>query len=271
MIIKCYRPTGILESFIESFLFVKSGSAISHSFYPETSVVLSFTLSGKHHYTLNNTENNMPPVAVAGIRRTHKEMHLSKGTETLLVKFKETGAASFFTQPIHEFFQTSVSLTDIYPRQSITNLQEKLARAPTDRLRLERLQTFLLSAFTNKKPDPLVVAAVERIHYFKGNIKIQELCLDLNISLDAFEKRFRRIVGASPKQFCFIIRMKNAVGALNRLKKQYIDVAFDLGYFDQTHFIKDFKLFTGQTPSSYLRSEISRQIPPIKTTATIFF
>jgi AraC-like DNA-binding protein len=257
MIIKHYKPKGVLENFIESFLFIKTDAEVTRNLFPVTSVILSITFNGSHHYTLNNRRNDLSGLAVTGIRRAPKDIFLSKNTETLLVKFKETGAALFFTQSIHDFFETSVPLTDIYPRQFIEDLRERLAEPKTDHARLQYLQAFLSSRVNQKKPDQLIAAAVEKIHHHHGNLKIQELCRDLNISLDAFEKRFRKIIGTSPKQFCFIVRMKHAIGSISRENGSLYSTAFNLGYFDQTHFIKDFKAFTGQTPSLYLNREAS--------------
>jgi AraC-like DNA-binding protein len=102
-------------------------------------------------------------------------------------------------------------------------------------------------------------------------VRIKELADGLFISQDAFEKRFRRVIGASPKQFSYIIRMRAIVHgglqeAMNGGLKSVVnggakrhpltESAFDAGYFDQPHFNKDFKLFTGQTPTDFLKSPL---------------
>jgi transcriptional regulator GlxA family with amidase domain len=69
------------------------------------------------------------------------------------------------------------------------------------------------------------------------------------MSQDAFEKRFRKSVGVSPKQFSYIVRMKAVVNG-SRLKSLSA-IALEAGYFDQPHFNKDFKLFTGQAPGDF--------------------
>lgn len=74
------------------------------------------------------------------------------------------------------------------------------------------------------------------------------------ISLDAFEKRFRKATGASPKHFSYIVRMNAVLAGMGQ--QDLIQTAFDAGYYDQAHFNKDFKTFTGQTPSEYLRKPI---------------
>jgi methylphosphotriester-DNA--protein-cysteine methyltransferase len=63
-------------------------------------------------------------------------------------------------------------------------------------------------------------------------------------------------VGVAPKQFAFITKMKGVVArALNN--QSMTDIAFDAGYYDQPHFNKDFKLFTGQTPTEFMKAPVT--------------
>jgi AraC-like DNA-binding protein len=82
---------------------------------------------------------------------------------------------------------------------------------------------------------------------------MKELSSHLHISQDALEKRFRTITGSTPKQFSYIVRM-NAIIRQTRIVSSFLDVAIENGYYDQPHFNKDFKIFTGQTPSEFLKS-----------------
>jgi len=253
MIIKHYKPAGLLKNYIESYSFVKTGYDVEKVIHPDISIVLSIRLSGKHQYTLNDTQFDLPPVAVTGIRKGIKSIHLSQGTETLLVRFKAAGAGSFFKIPIHEFYESGLSLNDIYSSNIVDTFLQQIASAESDQKRIETLEMFLNSRLT-KPHDLLVATAVEQMHLMQGKLKIQQLCVNLNISVDAFEKRFRKTAGTSPKQFCSIIRMRHAIDVMSAQTYALPDVIHQLGYFDQTHFIKDFKLFTGLTPSVYLKS-----------------
>ncbi len=87
----------------------------------------------------------------------------------------------------------------------------------------------------------------------KGIVKIKELANSLYISNDVFEKRFRKIVGTTPKQFSSIVRLKSAISQKQQ-NQSFSDIAFNAGYFDHPHFNKDFKLFTGQTPTDFFKS-----------------
>ena len=69
-----------------------------------------------------------------------------------------------------------------------------------------------------------------------------------------FEKRFRAAVGASPRKFASIVRLKNVL-------QQYptadslTGLGYEAGFYDQAHFIKEFKAFTGDTPEDFFRKQ----------------
>jgi AraC-like DNA-binding protein len=137
--------------------------------------------------------------------------------------------------------------------QNVSLLEEQLACATGSNERIDLIEKFLLSKLYQPTPDRLILNALQKIHLTRGMVKIKNLADTLYISHDAFEKRFRRVVGSSPKQFSSIVRMAS-ITSLNRQPQKLTDLAFEAGYFDQAHFNKDFKSFTGQTPGDFFKS-----------------
>jgi methylphosphotriester-DNA--protein-cysteine methyltransferase len=99
----------------------------------------------------------------------------------------------------------------------------------------------------------LINHAIEKIKLSHGMIRIHDLLADLPISRDPFEKKFRRLVGTSPKQYAALIRMRHVIDSYTA-HHSLTDTAHAAGYFDQAHFIKDFKAFTGETPLAFFKS-----------------
>ncbi len=169
--------------------------------------------------------------------------------------FKEAGAGAFIKEPLYQLVGSSVSLDSFSGFQQVSLVEEQLTGARDNIRRIELIERFLLSRLHNHRPDRLIVTALQRIHLTKGVIKMKDLAGTLYISQDAFEKRFRRVVGVSPKHFSYISRMRSIVnGSLGQ--PTLTKTAFEAGYFDQPHFIRDFKLFTGQTPTDFLKSPV---------------
>ena len=253
MIFETYQPTGILRNHVENYLVVKTEQAISAAIIPEVSPILSFRIKGQHIYRVNGIQKSLPPSAITGLRKSVKPIFLSKNTETILVKFKPCESALFFKEPLQKFSEVSVSLNDFLPRQVVLGVEEQLAKGDNNFQKISTIENFLLSLFSNNRSNNLVKTAVQKIILSNGTIKIKELASILNISLDAFEKQFRKIAGASPKQFSSTVRLTSLInGKYNN--QSLSEIAYDYGYFDQSHFIKDFKIFTGKTPQDYFKN-----------------
>lgn len=87
----------------------------------------------------------------------------------------------------------------------------------------------------------------------KGKIRIKELLQRLHITERTFERNFMAQVGLTPKQFAKIIQFQSSLHQLTQSNfNKLIDIGFDSGFSDQSHFIRAFKKYTGQTPSFYL-------------------
>jgi len=94
--------------------------------------------------------------------------------------------------------------------------------------------------------------AIAQILRNKGQIKIKELLKELPLTERTLERNFKAYVGLSPKQFSKIIQFQSSLNQLTEAKFQKLtDIGIDSGFTDQSHFIRTFKSYTGQTPSFY--------------------
>lgn len=245
-----YLPAGTLQPFIKAFMIIESEEGMCNHLLPDTSMVMAFRLQGRVVQAGNGITDNLPVSVLSGLRKTSRTVEYTHHSATLLVIFKEGGAAAFFNTPMHELFESTVSLDSLIPRSKIAIIEEQLAEASGNRERIEIVEQFLLSCLQYQKADLLIFDAIQQIKEAKGMIRIQELVGRFPISRDPFEKRFRRIMGSSPKQFASIIRMRQLVQN-HSAATSLTDLAHSAGYFDQAHFIKDFKSFTGQTPHDF--------------------
>ena len=250
-----YTPTESLSSFVKTYLIIETKEEQVNRVFPDTSLVMAFRYKGHVSYLSNDSKNDLAPTVISGLRKSGRLINYSKDTANLLVIFTEAGANAFIKEPIYELTETSISVKDLTNYKDTSYIEEQLEAAPDNARRIKIIEQFLLSKLSNHKADKLILAALDRIHLTKGIIRIKDLADALCISQDAFEKRFRRVVGMTAKQFSYIIRMRRIIS--NGLKKQSLaEVAFNAGYFDQPHFNKDFKLFTGLTPTDFLKSPI---------------
>lgn len=91
---------------------------------------------------------------------------------------------------------------------------------------------------------------LSRIYESKGNIRLKEIASKEIISQRQIHRNFSNYIGLNPKSFIKVVRLQNIYNKVLRTPQQNIfNSALDYGYYDQSHFIKDFKKFYGDTPS----------------------
>ncbi|QEC65640.1 helix-turn-helix domain-containing protein [Mucilaginibacter ginsenosidivorans] len=248
-----YIPADSLKPFVKTFLVIESTRATVNKLLPDTSIVLAFRLGGKITDESAGNDRRLPASVITGLRRSPRFLSYADKTACLLVIFKEGGAAAIFKEPLHELFSKSVPLDDLVPRSQLQLIEEQMNAARDNKKRVAIAERFLLSGLHSGQPDMLVNRAMQKIKLVNGNIKVRGLAGDMAISLDAFEKRFRRVAGISPKQFADTVRMRHLIGQLSA-PESLTRIALDAGYFDQAHFNKDFRSFTGVAPQQFFHA-----------------
>lgn len=246
-------PTDKLKPYIKYFVVSENELESAYKVFPSSGLVIGFQYKGHlASVTGNNTINKLNPAGVTGISDRYKIFKNSADTGTILVYFTETGFAHFASHPAHELFNLSLSLADIFDPNSVNEVKERLATAITDPQRIQIVERFLLSHLKDIQADKLVVEAVKLIYQNKGTIRIKELTEKLLISQSPFEKRFRKVVGTTPKKFASIIRFHAVLNNLNETKS-LTEICYENNFFDQAHFTREFRHFTGDTPERFKR------------------
>ncbi|RFS23931.1 AraC family transcriptional regulator [Chitinophaga silvatica] len=248
-----YTPSPALASFIKSYRFIKSADEMVNRVLPGTTFTAVFQLKGKVSLIEKTDKIILPAATLSGLRKGARLINYAPDSLTIIIHFRETGIAAFFKQPAYEFFEESLALDDLFATSEISIIEEQLAEASDYQAIIKVIESFLVTKLLHKKEDLLINEAVSRITSQKGSIRIEELSKSLFISQDAFEKRFRKLVGVTPKQFSSIVK----INTLIRQRPPALSLthlALESGYYDQAHFNKDFKLFTGQTPTDFFKA-----------------
>lgn len=252
MQIERFSPSTRLAPFVKTFVHVESMEGMENRILPDTSLMLVFRLKGnitQHQY---NASEQLPVSLVSGLRLSARLIDYAPQTAMLLVQFQEGGAAQCFAEPLHTFFATSVALEDI-AGTGAREVEAQLAAASSTSHAVAIVERFLCSRLAEKEPDKLIRKAVQHIRKAGGNLRIRDLAATLNISLDPFEKRFRQEIGSSPKQFAETVRLRQLIESHSQ-SQTLTEAAYAAGYFDQSHFIRRFKTFTGQTPTEFFEA-----------------
>tara|TARA_R110000796_G_scaffold71409_3_gene162021 strand:+ start:7157 stop:7921 length:765 start_codon:yes stop_codon:yes gene_type:complete len=247
-----HLPTERLKPYIKYFVVSENELENEYKVFPSSGLVIGFQYKGQLAIVKDNTENKLTTAGITGITDSFKSFRNTADIGTILVYFTEIGFTHFASHPANELFNLSLPLDDIFDKSSVTEVEEKLAVASTDKQRVQIVEQFLVSQLKDIQTDKLIVEAVKLIYQTNGTIRIKELSQKLLISQSPFEKRFRKVVGTTAKKFASIVRFNAVLDNLTQTKT-LTEICYENNFFDQAHFIKDFKQYTGDTPENFKR------------------
>lgn len=200
---------------------------------------------------------------VAGPRSEPAVLDTAQAASVVGVHFKPGGAFPFFGVPAGELHNLDVPLDVLWGARA-TELRERVLAAPTPAAKLGVLERMLLAAARSPGRHPAVAFALEQFCAVPQALTVAEVAHSAGLSGRRFSDRFRDEVGLTPKVFCRVQRFQEVVRRVHGMREvDWTDVALACGYFDQAHFIHDFRSFAGLTPSRYLawKSEHRNHVP----------
>ncbi len=175
--------------------------------------------------------------------KTFHDLSLTGNVSLIVVVLQPYGAFHLWGIPATEWFNC------FFPAEEVLNARMRdISDALMSTKQLSEwvglLDNFLLQQVNKiKEPDPVIVEAVKHIVQYEGLVSVESLLQMLFVSERTLERKFNHTVGITPKRFIDIVRLNMSAKRLQRLKEKHrlAGVAYESGYFDQAHFIKDFK------------------------------
>ncbi len=182
------------------------------------------------------------------------DVQMRKGTGCLAICFHPGMAYPFFHIPMHVVTDTTAALADMWQGMA-TEIEDKLANAPDNAMRVAIVQQYLVQQLANSSEDELVAHCLQLAQSAADTMSVQQLTEKAGISQRQLARRFQRCIGLSPKEYLGVNRF---IKSLQHLKKypgrSLTDVAYESGYYDQAHFIRDYKAYAGHTPGTVVQS-----------------
>ena len=183
------------------------------------------------------------------------------------VHFKPGGAFPLLKMPADELQDTAVSLETLW-RIHASVLREQLLAAATPLLKVRRLEHFLLAQAARPwERHPAVAFALKAFTGESLTRPISEITDQIGLSSRRFIQVFKQETGFTPKVFCRIQRFQKVLSAIGMNQDiDWVELALECGYFDQAHFIHDFRAFSGLSPSTYLaqRTAHTNHVPLVE-------
>lgn len=161
----------------------------------------------------------------------------------------------FFGFCANEVTDLSPDLYSIFGREG-SLLEESICTAANNETRVRIMSGFLESKLdANARDLPSVHCAVRSIIDAGGQISVERLAERFDLSTRQFGRKFKEVAGLTPKLYAKIIRFQAAAASRSLGPQNLTDIAYACGYYDQSHFINDFRRFSGYSPKEYFREQ----------------
>jgi len=180
----------------------------------------------------------------------------ARRVETIGVRFHPAGAVPLLHVAANEISGHSVGFADLGGRPA-RELEERVHDAASARSAIRRIESYLLARLDAASSiDPAITASLARIRATSGGTSVNKLARLAGVGVRQLERKFAVGVGLSPKRLATVTRLQGAFALIEAGGcTPLTDVAQACGYFDQSHFIRDFRRLAGLSPSRFLREE----------------
>lgn len=194
----------------------------------------------------------IPQCSFFGVLQHFRDLYVHGSYGILGISFFSHSFHTLLDIPANEIANQSIGIEDLYGYKG-KHLREKLQNATDNTERIAFINDFLTCIQQDTLAKNTVVRqGVLQILSQKGTTSISSLTQHLGISRRHFERRFKALVGISPKQYSRIIRFQQVLRyPFEPREMSLANLAFICGYSDQPHFIREFKTFAGFTPRCF--------------------
>lgn len=254
------KPGPPLSRFVELLWFYQNDSQPHQKerLMPDgcASLVINLAEDAVRVYDPDDTRRmeTMSGSSVAGPHTRSIAIDTEEQTHVVGVSFRPGGIVPFLGMPGDELQNVNVGLEALWGRAA-GELRERVLLAASPRAKLRVLEQVLLERSARNPPGvPAVDYAVGRFLLEPSTTRIARTVEETGLSPRRFIELFRQQVGVAPKAFCRVRRFQKVLERIACGRPvRWSEIALDCGYFDQAHFIHDFRNFSGINPAKYLR------------------
>ncbi|XYH94523.1 helix-turn-helix domain-containing protein [Sorangium sp. So ce1128] len=206
-------------------------------------------------------------IAVCGARAEHVTIDTAEQRESMGAEFTPGGAFPFFGSDVEALGGAHISLEAIWGREAAL-LRERILEAKTPEARLRALESALAARLLRPcappARDPAVDFALTAFADPSRACTVADVTGQLGMSAKRFIRSFTEQVGLTPKRYCRVRRFQQVISAIERGERvSWAGVAAACGYYDQAHFIHDFRAFACLTPTEYVAQRRERNHVPL--------
>ena len=256
-----FKPLKDLESIVKFYWTLEvpfEPENQKQKIVPDGCIEMTFNFGDKiKRYTSEADFIFHPNAMVMGQRTKSFDILPSGNVDTFAICFYPIGFTNFVTMPLENLVDKETPISELFGWAEANDLEQQMIRAIDTQQRINIIESFLLKILNEKSTiSNIVKSTVEALLKTNGTTPINIILKDDISKRRQLERHFRKQIGISPKQLSKAIRLQATLNLLlNKKSETLTDIAYESEYFDQNHFIKDFKDFVGVTPKDFLDNE----------------
>lgn len=247
-------PSPHITHIVKHYLVLKAGGPGDsvHRLFADGNTGIVFNLAATT-LKISNDAAATHSCWLYGQLNNFRDLSFNGSIDWLIVVLQPYGAYHLWNVPATELNDCFLPAQEVLGRAA-AYMADRLKQAASIFDRIGLLNAWLLRiSEKSKQPDALVLQAVKQIRAGEGSLPVHVLLKRLQVNERTMERKFKQHTGITPKQYSGIVRMNTSARKLKQFqhKESLTAIAYDNDYFDQAHFIKDFRKHTGITPWQY--------------------
>ncbi|SNY94985.1 helix-turn-helix domain-containing protein [Flagellimonas pacifica] len=256
-----YQPHPDLESLVSCYWSLEvpaSDNPQQQRIIPDGKIEMVFIFGDDiKRYTTDNNFILQPRAFVLGQILEPFCVEPTGYVNSFSISFYPFGFANFMEEPIKILANKETPIEKLFGKDVAEKLEHEMVWAKDTQVRIAIAEKFLLNRLSEASTvDSIVKSTVETLLATKGNTSISNIVKDDPSKRRQLERKFSKQIGISPKQLGKVIRLQSALKMLlSEEGDNLTKIAYKSEYYDQAHFIKDFREFTGISPKEFLGHE----------------
>lgn len=255
-----YPPSSALKPYIIChWVYSADRENAMEVLYPSGYLELAINIStGKLTTILKGKSISMPSIEVLGQLTSPGTIKAAKGTTLLITRFHPYASSFFFPNGAADFTDDSVDLSSVLGKDA-NDLYDKVMEQSSITEKIGVVENFFVSRFATNQGKLKKMRVVEKICAqitSESNYSLKRPRPISDYSDRYLQKMFLDFTGMTAKKFRSIQRFKRSMSLMQSPSASLTSIALDCGYYDQSHFIREFRAFTGVAPSKFNGSNL---------------
>lgn len=249
------NPDPAVQHLIECYWIIESmeTQAREEKIIPDGFTELIFHYGDAYVSNLNNDKQTQVHNLLAGQISNYFYINNTGISGMVAVKLKPAGLAQLFGIEMSNYTDKVVDIAQLNDERlfELCGLIVPFAAEDT----VKKIFDDYFMRMVRSAKTSTVTAAIDLIFETNGMAPVKDLANIAGVGERQLERLFKKYVGLSPKYYARIIRFNYIFKLIQAHDTPWADIVYQAGYYDQSHFIRNFKAFTGEDPSSYFFEE----------------